>query len=259
MAVRPTAPAPAARRWVALGLGTVLAAGLTAAPAHALPSAPAALATAVAAAPTDAELGRYVQSVYTDLFGREVDPAGLATWTSALRSGTPRIAVANAITSSEEFRTGLVAFSYAAYLGRFPEVAGLQHWLDELGRGLTISQMEAGFISSAEYYGQAGSDDATWVEFLYADVLGREAAPAEVAFWTGRLDAGATRYDVAMGFLLSTEHLTTVVDGIYQQLLGRGLDPAGLRTWVGILQAGGRDEAIIGGIIASEEYWLNLR
>ena len=63
------------------------------------------------------------------------------------------------------------------------------------------------------------------------------------------------RNQVAMGFLLSTEHLTTVVNGYYQHLLGRGIDPSGQRTWVGILQAGGRDEAIIGGIIASAEYY----
>ena len=58
-----------------------------------------------------------------------------------------------------------------------------------------------------------------------------------------------------MGFLLSTERLSTVVDGHYRHLLGRGIDPSGQGTWVGILQAGGRDEAIIGGIIASEEYY----
>jgi Domain of unknown function (DUF4214) len=58
-----------------------------------------------------------------------------------------------------------------------------------------------------------------------------------------------------MGFLLSTEHLNTVVTGYYQDLLGRGLDPSGQKTWVDILQAGGRNEAIIGGIIASDEYW----
>ena len=247
-------------RFVALGLGAALAAGLTAAPAQALEAAPARVQVAqgVAAAITDEEIARYVQVVYTDLFGREADPEGLATWTSALTNGTPRVAVANAITSSREFRTGLVAGAYDWYLGRDPEPAGLEHWLGAVGGGLTISQLEAGFIGSAEYYAIAGSDDALWVEMLYADVLERGAQPSEVQYWVDRLDAGATRSDVAMGFLLSTEHLSTVVDIYYQWLLGRHLDPSGLQTWVGILQAGGRDENIIGGIIASEEYWLNL-
>jgi hypothetical protein len=74
---------------------------------------------------------------------------------------------------------------------------------------------------------------------------------------TQRPDAGARRDQAAMGFLLSTERLSTVVNGHYLHLLGRGIDLSGQATWVGILQAGGRDEAIIGGIIASAEYYAN--
>src|SRR5699024_7237066 len=66
---------------------------------------------------------------------------------------------------------------------------------------------------------------------------------------------GASRWDVSLGFLLSWEHLSTVVDGYYGQLLGRHLDPTGQRTWVSALQGGVHDEEIIGGIIASAEYW----
>ena len=58
-----------------------------------------------------------------------------------------------------------------------------------------------------------------------------------------------------MGFLLSTERLTTVVDGEYQHLLGRRIDPSGRQTWVGLIQGGVRLEDVIGGIIASEEYF----
>ena len=149
----------------------------------------------------------------------------------------------------------MITGSYQHYLGRLPDPGGLRSWLGAMGRGWTISQMESGFIASAEYYAKAGSTDAGWVTKLYADVLGRPAGPEEVAYWTGCLRAGLARDRVAMGFLLSTERLRTVVDGYYLHLLGRGIDPSGQRTWVGILQAGGRDEAIIGGIIASEEYY----
>ena len=198
---------------------------------------------------------RYITRVYSDLFNRTPDPAGLAGWTSALTSGTPRVAVANAITYSTEYRSKLITASYAHYLGRTPDPGGLNTWLAAMSRGWTISQMESGFIASAEYYTKSGSTDAGWVTKLYSDVLGRSAAPSEVASWTAHLRAGMRRDQVAMGFLLSTERLNTVVDGYYQHLLGRGIDPSGQRTWVGILQAGGRNEAIIGGIIASQEYY----
>ncbi|WP_421733606.1 DUF4214 domain-containing protein [Cellulomonas sp.] len=208
-----------------------------------------------AAAPSPA-IENYVVSVYDDLFGRAPDPTGVATWTSALSSGTPRIAVANAITSSQEFRSGLIIDAYAAYLGRGPDAAGLQFWLRNMSAGMTIEQLDSGFIASDEYWAVAGGTSADWVRALYADVLGREAGDSEIAFWLGQLNGGATRAQVAMGFLLSTEYLSSVVDGYYWWLLGRGLDPSGLRTWVSAIQHGARDEQIIGGIVASEEYWV---
>ena len=198
---------------------------------------------------------RYITRVYSDLFNRAPDPGGLATWTAALNRGTPRVAVANAITYSSEYRSRLIAGSYNRYLGRSPDPGGLRTWLGAMNRGWTISQMESGFIASGEYYAKAGSTDAGWVRKLYTDVLGRSAAISEVVSWTAQLRRGMGRQQVAMGFLLSTERLNTVVDGHYRHLLRRGVDPAGQRTWVAILQVGGRDEAIIGGIIASQEYY----
>ncbi len=198
---------------------------------------------------------RYVTRVYADLFKRPVDPAGLQTWTSALRAGTPRVAVANAITSSTEYRSRLITASYNHYLDRAPDAAGLQNWLTMMAAGGTIQQMEAGFLASPEYYLQSGSTDAGWVRRLYQHVLGRSAATSEVDHWVQALRSGLSRTQVGMGFLLSTEHLTTVVDGYYVDLLGRHIDPSGRTTWVGKIQAGDRVEAIIGGIIASAEYY----
>ena len=210
------------------------------------------------AIPSEATTKKYVALVYQNLFSRDPDQTGLQTWSDALNTGTPRVAVANAITYSTEYRGGLIRGSYGHYLGREPDPGGLVSWLGAMGAGWTVSQMESGFIASPEYYARAGSTDAAWVATLYTDVLGRGAGPDEVAYWTQQLGAGASRDQVAMGFLLSTERLSTVVDGHYQHLLGRGIDPSGQQTWVGILQAGGRDEAIIGGIISSEEYYRRV-
>lgn len=197
---------------------------------------------------------RYVARVYGDLFRRTPDRAGLLDWSSALGAGTPRIAVANAITSSDEYRGRLIQNAYVTYLGRSAESAGLASWLGAMRRGLNIQGMEAGFVASAEYYAQSGSDDARWVTRLYQHVLDRTPAPAEVRHWTRELAVGAGRESVARGFLLSTEHLTTVVDGHYRELLGRGIDRTGAAHWVTQIQRGVRVEAIVGGIIASAEY-----
>ena len=192
----------------------------------------------------------YVTDVYGDLFDRLPDQAGLAVWSAAPRAGTPRIAVANAITYSDEYRGTLIRRSYRDYLGREPDPLGLQNWLAAMGRGLTIQEMEAGFVTSPEYYAQAGGSDAEWVRRLYLNVLGRGAAPSEVASWVSATGRPGRRYGVAMGFLLSTEHLSTVIDGYYVDLLGRGSDAVSCRTSVQQTQLGVRVEAIIGGLSA---------
>lgn len=95
--------------------------------------------------------------------------------------------------------------------------------------GLQLEDVEAGFVASDEFSARFGGTRAGWVTGLYRTVLGREPAAEEVRWWATRLSAGATRTDVARGFLYSTEHLTTVVDGYYAQLLRRPSTRAGLR------------------------------
>jgi len=207
------------------------------------------------AVPTDAALRSYVTRVYQDLFGRLPDPAGLQGWTAALSRGTPRVAVANAITSSTEYRSGLISGVYREFLGREADPEGMAGWLAAMGRGLTIQGLELGFLASPEYYLQSGSTNDGWVRRLYQHVLNREAAESEVQAWVGVMAQGSSRQAVATGFVISTERLATVVGGYYTDLLGRGIDGTGLLGWVSAIQNGTRTELVIGGIIASDEYF----
>ena len=242
---------PAGRSWSVPGSGLVV----TVQSVNSTSARVSVRAGSAGLTPSAGLLDRYIERVYLDLFGRAVDPGGLVTWRNALMSGTPRVAVANAITSSAEYRSRLIRGSYETYLGRTPDPSGLKFWLSMMSQGLTIQKMEAGFLASTEYYGKAGGTNAAWVTQLYRHVLGRDPGASEVAHWVGVLARGYGRGDVALGFLLSTEHLTTVVDGYYVDLLGRHIDPAGRTTWVRAIQNGARTEAIIGGIVASEEYY----
>ena len=207
------------------------------------------------AAPSSSTNSRYVTQVYRDLFERSPDSAGLTTWTAAIKRGTPRVAVANAITSSAEYRSRLITGVYAEFLGRTPDAPGLANWLAGMGAGMTIQAMEGGFLASPEYYAKSGGTDDAWVRQLYRHVLSRDASDGEVAGWVAVLAQGHPRSAVARGFLLSTERLSTVVNGYYQHLLGRSIDPAGRSTWVSAIQQGARTEQIIGGIVSSEEYF----
>ena len=209
--------------------------------------------TQVAPTPTGT-VESYVAHVYGDLFRRTPDPAGLSSWSAALRQGTPYGDVANGITYSAEFRTALIRESYAHYLGREPDPAGLGDWLVRMNLGTHVEQIQAGFVASPEFYQRAWSDDRQWVANLYQDVLGRAPATSEIDSWQQQLSQGLNRGDIASGFLLSTEHLTSVVNGYYVQLLHRNIDPAGAYTWVTAIQAGSRDEEIIASIVSSAEY-----
>jgi hypothetical protein len=195
----------------------------------------------------------YVTKVYSDLFGRAPDPTGLSTWTNALQTGTPYTAVANSITASREFRSGLINQSYGNYLGRGPDSSGLENWLTAMNQGMQIEQMQAGFITSPEFIAASNGTDG-WITRLYQTVLGRSPAPSEVNSWATALARGTSRTEAATGFLYSTERLTTVVNGYYLRLLGRGIDSSGAQSWVAAIQAGARDEQIIAGIVASDEY-----
>jgi hypothetical protein len=219
------------------------------------PASPA--SNAVVPSTTDL-VERYVQRVYADLFGRAPDPAGLDFWAGSLRHATPYSAVANGITYSREFRSGLIGGSYQRYLGRAPEPAGLDGWLAEMGRGLHIEQMQSGFIASPEFYARAGGAPRNWIVDLYSTVLGRSASPTEIDAWEAILAGGASRQSVAVGFLYSSEHLTEVVDGYYLDLLGRSIDPVGAHGWVAAIQTGSRDEEIIAAIVSSAEYRSNV-
>lgn len=208
----------------------------------------------VAAVGATTDEGTYVTRVYRDLFHRTPDPEGLATWVAALGRGTPREAVANSITGSDEYRSRLITGAYDHYLGRGPDASGLRFWLGQMRSGMQIEQMTAGFLASDEFFARGGSTATGWVTLLYQTVLDRSPGAPETASWVRAIGAGTDRASVARGFLYSTEHLSSVVDGYYTDLLGRHLDPSGQATWVGLIQAGHRDEEIIAAIVSSAEY-----
>lgn len=202
----------------------------------------------------------FVQQVYLDLLERDVDYSGLTAHVDALAlRGVPRSTVADSITSSDEYRARLIRASYQQYLGRAADGGGVTTWLREMRRGADIEDIQAAFVASEEFWLRSGSTPAGWVENLYRSVLGRGAGSSEIQWWTQRLAAGASRLDVARGFLYSTEHLSTVVDGYYVDLLERHIDPTGRAQWVRLIQQGYRDEQIIAGILSSVEYAARVK
>ncbi|MDQ2850729.1 MAG: DUF4214 domain-containing protein [Actinomycetota bacterium] len=107
-----------------------------------------------------------------------------------------------------------VARLYHTMLGRDPEFAGEAGWKSILASGqATPLDIANGFSGSMEFqthYAQLNNND--FVSQLYQNVLGRPGDPGGQAFWVWRLDNGATRAEVGLGFSDSGEdvdHLAT--------------------------------------------------
>lgn len=111
---------------------------------------------------------------------------------------------------------------YQAAFARTPDTKGLAHNVALMDDGLTLKALSAGFIGSAEFvqrYGQTTSD-ASFVNALYQNVLGRNADEAGLKGWLDRLTNGSwSRPDVLIGFSESAENKAlvggTIASGIW--------------------------------------------
>ena len=100
-----------------------------------------------------------------------------------------------------------------------------------------------------------GNDDASFVEDLYHDILGRLGADAEVAYWAGQLAHGEPRQAVAAFFSTSQEVYGRNVDADYQKLIGHAADPGGRAYWVSALGGGGYDEQLLASLGGTSVYY----
>ncbi|WP_198585948.1 DUF4214 domain-containing protein [Pararhizobium haloflavum] len=110
---------------------------------------------------------------------------------------------------------------YQAAFDRVPDAAGLGYWIEAMDNGMDLLRVTGGFLDSAEFEARYGRDlsNTQFVEKLYENVLGRDGEPAGIAYWTGELEAGASRAHVLASIAQSNENITGVApmidDGIW--------------------------------------------
>lgn len=194
----------------------------------------------------------FVTSVYSLLLNRLPD-SGASSWISQLDAGGSPAAVVLGIEASVEYLNDQVAALYGRYLNRAPDPAGAQGWLDLLLAGGTFEQVAVGITGSLEFFQQHGGTNEGFVRGLYTLVLGRQPSDSEVNGWLNALNAGASRTDVATGFLYSTEYFMDLVQTDYNLYLLRPAEPAGLNNWVTALQNGATDQEVLASILGSPE------
>jgi hypothetical protein len=96
-------------------------------------------------------------------------------------------------------RDATIVRLYEAILGRPAELYGYQYWRERMAFSrYSATKVAEVMARSAEFKATYGAlDDESFVEQLYSNILDRAGAPADVAYWTGRLTAGNSRGQVA--------------------------------------------------------------
>jgi RHS repeat-associated protein len=201
----------------------------------------------------------FLGAVYQDVLHRAIDPAGLQAWQQALASGSSRATVASAILNSREAETDQVQALYQEFLHRDADAGGLSAFVAVLQRGTPSVQVSVALLGSAEYALNAGGNaNAIYVGQLYQDLLGRQADPVGLSFFTGLLDSGtATRASVVQALTTSEEFRAAEVQKLYKTYLHRQADPSGLGTLTAFLKQGGTNEQAAALLAGSPEYFQN--
>jgi hypothetical protein len=210
----------------------------------------------------DVTTDAFVTLLYQNVLGRSPDPNGFAHWSSRLdEGGMTRAEVVERFSQSLEFtrnsemdamqysRVLLEAeFSddvfrlYQATLGRQPDLVGFNSWVEKLAGGMPFADAIAGFTGSREFRSTYGeTDNETFIELLYNNVLGRAPDLGGQQTWMARLEEeGWSREQVVQAFTQSLEFRLNTADDLNDWMRSRMQDD--------VLEPGGGDNLLIGGL-----------
>lgn len=105
---------------------------------------------------------------------------------------------------------GEIVRLYVAMLSRTPDAGGLAYWIEQREAGVGLTRIVQQFDGTPEFetrFADAkNGTDSEWVDFVYGNVLGREADAGGKAYWLGRIEDGSlTRHDLLAFFSESPE------------------------------------------------------
>ncbi|HEX7133638.1 MAG TPA: DUF4214 domain-containing protein [Iamia sp.] len=263
---RPTARARRRHLGVAAALAGLVAVALVpgAAPAAAVATGTGAPATGVAPPPGFGEPGipvrpgseRYVREAYDAILGRTVDEPSLTYWGNRLDGTTSRGTFARHVVLSIESVRDHVEAIYEDF-GRAPTTTERDASVAAIrARTTTVEKELVRLLATDEFYEREGGDSpAGFVQALYNSVLDRSPDEAGSAYWLDRLESGATRTEVAQGFVLAGARLGPVVSDAYDRVLARDADPGGRDYWAARIRRGEGILDIDRFLLASGEAW----
>jgi hypothetical protein len=96
----------------------------------------------------------FLEAVYNDVLGRNIDPGALTNWSALLASGTPRSTEALLILTSPEAYGVLTESDYRLYLHRDVDPGSLIAWVQALSTQLRDEDLVAALVASDEFFGR---------------------------------------------------------------------------------------------------------
>jgi hypothetical protein len=170
----------------------------------------------------------FVQRLYKGLLGRHATPAELDSWVRWLATNG-RPAAAKEILYSDEALGRIVESFYRHYLGRNCRAQERESWVFFLRHGGNLEQMTTSLVISSEYLDRI---EASYVQSLYINILGRIGSDEELARWNEKLKL-LGRDAVANAFSRSVEYRVNSVVSFYKFFRHRTPNPNELAAAVG--------------------------
>ena len=123
------------------------------------------------------------------------------------------------LVSSWRIRIRYLTQVYNAAFKRLPDPNGLRYWIDNFSSGKDDERAVASsFLASTEFKERYGEDvsNASYVNTLYINVLGRDYDQAGYDYWLSNLNNGVeTKYELLLGFSESVEN-----KGLFSEMTG---------------------------------------
>jgi hypothetical protein len=200
----------------------------------------------------------WLTALYQDLLDRPLDPGGAAYFDNLLYSSfaTQRQAVIGDILSAPGYQGDLINRYYQEYLGHSASPTDLTgYWSGQFQAGQTYEQIQAQILGSAEYFGLNGSNNLTWLQQVYVQVLKRPLDQGGLTYFGSLLGAGVSRQQVALTILQSEEYQALVVQQTYMTFLGRQASMQDVAFWQSQFGSGMTTATFIGDVVQSLEYF----
>ena len=197
---------------------------------------------------------RWINQLYTDLLGRPADAAALSTLNGLLTGGATRASVASVVLASAEYRQRLLTDFYSTFLHRPISAAEVSFWGPAFASGMTDEQIESQIIASPEYFALGGSTNASWINRVFNEVLGRSPSSTETSAYLTILGSNS-RLSVGLSILNSGEAITRRVQQAFQRFLHRSPTGTETSTFVALLQGGLTDEQFLAQLVSADEYF----